>query len=132
MAEFESSVITLHRRVSLAGITSGTISSLAPIAHVAFGDGGTDSSGHPIIPSETQTALTRELARYQIDEVRHPLTPPTMARYAVTIPAGDLSGARINEAALVDANGNLCAIKTFSDKGKDPGLAMQFELDDEF
>ena len=35
---------------------------LAVITHVAFGSGGVNVSGEPIVPTETQTALSSELA----------------------------------------------------------------------
>ena len=129
---FENSVITLHRRISLCKITSGAASALAPITHVAFGDGGTDTNGNPLIPSGDQTTLNNEIAQYPISSVTYPLTPPTTARYTVTIPAADLPSARISEAALVDSDGNLCAIKNFYVKGKDPGIAFEFTFDDQF
>ena len=131
-ATFENSVVTLHRRISLCKVTSGAVSILAPITHVAFGDGGTDANGDPLLPSGTQTSLNNELAQYEISSVTYPLDPPTTARYTVTIPAADLPSARISEAALVDSDGNLCAIKNFYAKGKDPGIAFEFTFDDQF
>jgi len=100
------------------------------ITKVAFGDGGVDANGDPISPSETQTALNNEIARYDIDSVEYP--DDTTARYTVTIQANDLIGKKINEAALVDGNGNLCAIKNMYSKQKDEGVAFTFTFDDEF
>jgi len=118
---------------------------MSPITTVAFGSGGVDDNKDPIPPRETQTALTNEVARYPIDSVDYPDTPPptasslwdevtggTTARYIVTIPAADLAGVRINEAGLLDSEGNLCAIQTFYDKGKDGGLAFRFTFLDKF
>ncbi len=59
---------------------------LAVITHVAFGSGGVNVSGEPIVPTETQTALNSELARYEVESVTYP--DETTARYTVTIPKG--------------------------------------------
>lgn len=126
----ENSVITKARRISLCKITSGAISTVSPITKIAFGDGGVDASGTPIPPSETQTALKHEIARYPIDSVEYPVD--TTARYNVTIPKADLAGEKISEAALVDENGALCAIKTMYVKQKDDGVSFSFTFDDEF
>jgi hypothetical protein len=128
----ENSVITLYRREVLTQATSGGINTpIPPITQIAFGDGGVDGGGDPVPPSGVATALTHEVARYNIDAPpTYPVT--TTARYVVTIPANDLIGATINEAALVDQTGALCAIKTMFSKGKDSGVVFTFTFDDEF
>ena len=126
----DTSIITKARRIDLCKITSGGIGVLSPITHVAFGDGGLNASGNPISPSELQTSLMHEIARYPIDSVTYPVE--TTARYVVTIPSGDLDGAEISEAALVDGDGKLCAIKTMYKKKKDDGVIFSFTFDDEF
>ena len=128
----KNSVITLHRRVQLCLVTSGEIPSIAPITHIAFGDGGVDSNGDPIPPIETQVALNNYVGMYPIARVTYPLTPPTTARYTAIIPAMDLVSVPISEAALVDADGYLHAIKTFYIKRKDGGVTFTFDFDDEF
>lgn len=129
MAE-HSGVITLYRRVKLAQITSGEITKLAPIKHIAFGDGGTDGSGNVLIPSETQTELRREFCRYEIDNVAYPVN--TTARYTVTIPKGEQTGRSFSEMGLIDGDGMLCGIKNMLTKQKDEDLIFTFEFDDEF
>jgi hypothetical protein len=126
----ENSVITKYRRQKLCQITSGAIDVLAPITQIAFGDGGVDSDGDPIAPVDTASSLGHELVRYNIDSVAYPVN--TTARYTVTIPAADLDGAAISEAALVDLDGQLCAIKTMYVKRKDEGVTFSFTFDDEF
>jgi len=127
-----NSVITIFRREQLCRITSGAVSTIAPITHVSFGIGGTNANGDPIRPSETQKALNNQIAIYPISSITYPHEPNTVARYNVTIPAADLPGARISEAGLVDADGNLHAIQNFYDKGKDPGVPFSFAFDDKF
>ena len=123
-------VITNLRRERLCKITSGAISALPAIIHVAFGDGGVDESGAVIPPTGSQTALRHELGRYPVDSVTYPVA--TTARYTVTIPANALAGAQISEAALVDADGGLCAIRNMLPKGKDADVTFTFTFDDEF
>ena len=114
-----TAVITDLRRKNLCRITSGAITSLPAIAQVAFGDGGADEQGEPKAPMGSQTALNHEIGRYD-------------ARYTVTIPADELAGVSISEAALVDAEGNLCAVKNMYPKGKDADVTFTFTFDDEF
>lgn len=125
-----TSVITTYRRKSLCQITSGAVATIPKITHIVFGNGGTDSKGEPIAPVESDTALKNQTARYSIDGVSYPVG--TTARYVVTIPLNDMAGEIINEAALVDEAGKLCAIKTMYDKRKDDGVIFTFTFDDEF
>lgn len=126
----ENSVITRTRRVKICQASSDVSKPLAPVTHIAFGDGGVDESGEPLAPTETQEALNNEIARYPIDSVTYP--EDTTARYAVTIPKDALTGEAISEAALIDSDGDLAAIKNMYEKRKDAGVAFTFEYDDEF
>lgn len=130
MANNSTSVITRARRINLAMITRGAVSSIPKITHIAFGDGGVNEAGEPIQPNETQEALQHEVGRYEIDSVISPVE--TTNRYTVTIPEADLNGVNINEMALVDADGVLSAIKTMYNKRKDEDVKFTFEFDDEF
>ncbi len=118
-------VVTDYRREQLCKITSGMITTIPKITHIAFGSGGVNN-----VPVRTQIALIKEEGRYEIDSVSYPA--PTTARYTVTIPEDDLDGASISEAALVDENGELCTIRNMLPKGKDSGMAFVFTFDDEF
>lgn len=130
MASSATSVMTRARRVNLAKITSGAVSSIPEITHIAFGDGGVGEDGQPLQPNELQTTLNHEIGRYEIDSVTNPVE--TTNRYTITIPESDLNGKNINEMALVDADGQLAAVKTFLNKGKDEDVEFTFEFDDEF
>lgn len=126
----ENSVITRTRRIKFCLASSDPARPLPVITHIAFGSGGVNLSGEPVAPSEAQTALNAEIARYPVDSVSYP--EETTARYAVTIPKDDLPGEIINEAALVDSDGDVAAIKTMYSKQKDGGVTFTFEFDDEF
>lgn len=126
----DNSVITRTRRIKFCLASSDAAKPLPVITHIAFGSGGVNISGEPIAPSETQTALNTEIARYPVGSVTYP--EETTARYAVTIPRDDLAGEIINEAALVDSDGDVAAIKTMYSKQKDAGVSFTFEFDDEF
>lgn len=126
----ENSVITKTRRRKLCLAASDPAKPLPVITHVAFGSGGVDASGVPVPPSETQAALCKEIARYAVENVTYP--EETTARYSVTIPKYELVGAEINEAALVDSEGDIAAFKTMFTKKKDEDVSFTFEFDDEF
>lgn len=125
-----TSVVMKARRKKLAEITSGKITSMAAVTHVAVGDGGVNDANEPRQPNEAQTALFHELKRYPIEEIAYPIE--TTARYVVTIPEPDLIGAKISEIGLIDADGVLCAMKTMYVKQKDAHVKFTFEFDDEF
>lgn len=126
----ENSVITKTRRRKLCMAASDPEKPLAVITHVAFGNGGVNESGEPLVPLKTQTALNSELVRYEVESVTYPAE--TTARYAVTIPKDAMVGEEINEAALVDSDGDVVAIKTMYPKKKDEDVSFTFEFDDEF
>ena len=50
----------------------------------------------------------------------------------LTIPRDKHAGVSFSEAALVDSNGTLCAIKNMYPKRKDADVTFVFEFDDEF
>lgn len=130
MASSSTSVITRARRINLAKITRGAVSTIPKITHIAFGDGGVNEEGAPIQPVETMQALGHEVKRYAIDSVSNPVE--TTNRYTVTIPKNEMNGASISEMALIDADGVFAAVKTFLPKGKDEDVEFTFEFDDEF
>lgn len=131
MAQTNFTVITDYRREMLCKITSGAITALPPVTHIAFGDGGTGDDGQPLDPAGTQEALNHEVGRYALDA--KPVYPvSTTARYTATIPKADLPGVNISEAALVDGDGKLCAIRNMLPKGKDGDVEFIFTFDDEF
>ena len=130
MASKTTSVITRARRINLAKITRGAVSTIPRVAYIAFGDAGVDASGQPIQPDETWQALGHEVARYEIDSVTNPVE--TTNRYTVTIHEDQLNGVSISEMALIDEAGVFAAVKTFLLKGKDADVKFVFEFDDEF
>lgn len=123
-------MITKIRRINLTKITSGAVDTIAPITHIAVGDGGLDSNGEPKITEDTQISLFNEVAQFSINEITYPID--TTARYSITIGDNDLVGVRISEIGLIDGNGELCAIKTMYEKVKDDFVEFVFEFDDEF
>lgn len=125
-----TSVITVARRKKLCQATSGATPTIAAITEIAFGDGGSDENGEPLAPSSTQTALKHEIGRYAVENITYP--QETTATYTVSIPKGELVGKQISEAALVDADGDLCAVKNMYPKGKDEDVEFTFTFDDEF
>ena len=126
----ETSIITKKRRILLCQITSGAITTLPKITHIALGTGGVNEDGEPLIPSDLQTALNSQVGQYEIEPVAYPME--TTARYTITVPEHELVGEKISEAGLIDAEGNLCAIKNMYVKQKDEGVTFTFTFDDEF
>ncbi|WP_242875931.1 phage tail-collar fiber domain-containing protein [Cellulosilyticum sp. I15G10I2] len=103
---------------------------LPPISQMAFGRGGVDAAGNIKQPLAAQTALNDEIARKDIESYSFPIL--TTCRYVCRLVRGELAGEDISEIALIDAEGDIVAIKNFKAKGKDSDIEMIFELDDEF
>ena len=125
-----NSVHTLYRPKSLAQITSGAIASLPKIAYIALGTGGVNEGGEVIPPAESQTALKAEAGRYPVGPVEYPVE--TTARYSITVPESELAGVAVSELGLLDAEGNLCAVRNCSPKIKDADEEFTFEFEDAF
>ena len=112
-------IITKTARKKLVQARAGAIT-LPKIVGMAFGSGGVDSAGNVISPSETQTALKKELLRKPI------------SRYECTLGESELAGQYISEIGLYDSQGDIVCIKTFTKKGKDDDIEMTYTLDDVF
>ncbi len=106
------------------------IAPLPKIVGMAFGDGAKNSAGAIIAPKADQTVLHRELLRKKIDGYK--AVSKLVYRYTCTLTEAELANKYINEIALYDADGDLIAIKSFLDKGKDDDQEMGFEIDDTF
>lgn len=105
------------------------IAPLPRIVGMAFGDGAAQN-GVVEPPDADIPSLKHELYRQENDGYQ--VISDTCIRYTCTLEKGTLKGSRINEMALYDADGDLVAIKSFMDKGKDEDIEMAFEIDDIF
>jgi len=103
---------------------------LPKITGMAFGTGGVNASGTPIAPTRDMTSLRNEVFRKNIDG--YTFTSDLICRYACTLAEAECAGKSISEIALVDAAGDLIAIKSFLAKGKDEDMQMTFQIDDQF
>lgn len=122
-------IITEAAREKICKARAGEIK-LPKIIGMAFGDGGTDSSGNIIPPADGQSGLTNELLRKEIDG--YSFINKTACRYTCTLSENELANTYISELGLYDEDGDLVCIKTFMRKGKDDDLEMAFEIDDVF
>lgn len=105
------------------------IAPLPSIVGMAFGDGAVQNGA--VEPPDADTpSLKHELYRQENDGYQ--IVSDTCIRYTCTLEKSTLKGSRINEMALYDADGDLVAIKSFMDKGKDEDIEMAFEIDDIF
>ncbi len=122
-------VVTLAARKKIVRARAGEIT-LPKIVGFAFGDGGVDASGNPIMPTSEQAVLGHELLRKGIDG--YIMLSDTQCRYECTLSTGELADEDISEIAVYDEDGDLIAIKTFRPKGKDGDMEMLFQIDDIF
>ena len=124
-------IITVAARRKLVKARAGA-ASLPKITGMAFGDGGVDSDGHVVAPTEDQATLTHELFRKVIDGYEVLADETATIRYECTLSADELVGAEVSEIGLYDAEGDIACIKTFPRKGKDDDEEHTYSIDDIF
>lgn len=123
-------VITVAARQKLVQARAGAIT-LPKVVGMAFGDGGVDSSGTVIPPTENQQTLNNELYRKVIDKYTV-ASDGLSVRYECTLEESELAGEEISECGLYDEDGDIICIKTFTRKGKDDDVEQTYTLDDIF
>ncbi|MGL5947916.1 MAG: phage tail protein [Aeromonas sp.] len=112
----EAVVLQAYRRRMAAHAAGGE--PCAPIAFMAFGDGGHDPQSQVVLPpSELQEALNHELLRKPLSYIAQEDLLSVTGRGEMA--GNELIGAAISEVALVDADGNLLAVKNFAPKIKE-------------
>lgn len=124
-----NSVITVTAKKKMVRARKGEIA-LPVITGIAIGDGAIDEDGNLIPPSEGDQCLKNELLRREYSRCEK--VSDTCFRYRMELAADELAGKRINEAALYDAEGDLLAIRVFTEKPKDADMEMAFEYEDRF
>lgn len=122
-------IITVASRRKMVQARAGAIN-LPKIVGMAFGNGGVDSAGKVIAPTENQSGLTSEIYRKEIDQYSFP--EETTCRYECTLSESELAGEEISEIGLYDEEGDIVCIKTFTRKGKDDDVEQTYVLDDIF
>ena len=122
-------IITKKSREKLVKARAGAIQ-LPKIVGMVFGDGGVDASGNVIPPAESQSGLTNEIFRKELD--RYSFPADTTCRYECTLTESELAGEEISEIGLYDSEGDVVCIKTFKRKGKDDDVEQTYTLDDIF
>lgn len=129
MSANQNVVITTAARTKMVKARAGDIT-LPKIVKMAFGNGGVNSGGEVMPPSDTQTELLGELYRKDIDSHSYP--SDTTCRYTCTLTESELAGQSISEIGLVDEEGDVLCIKTFLAKGKDSDVEQTYTIDDIF
>lgn len=105
-------------------------SPLPPFGYIAFGDGGHAADLTPRAPNADAARLTHELLRKPLASITQP-TPYTVACEGRLEP-GELTGAYVSEAALLDADGQIVAIKTFAPKIREADELYQIFIEPRF
>lgn len=123
------SIVTDIAREKMLKARAG-IAPLPRIVGMVFGDGAKNAEDGVIAPAAEQNELRHELMRKEID--RFEVAERFIYRYFCTLTEGELANKYINEVALYDEDGDLIAIKSFLDKGKDDDQEMGFTIDDTF
>jgi len=99
---------------------------LPAVAQMAFGDGGHDAAENPKPVPSSRTALFHERLRKVCAAIVQINASEVQA--TAYIEEAELVGVAISEAALVDAAGNLIAMKTFAPKHKEADERIEIKL----
>lgn len=128
-----ANVKTNKGREKMAKAHNGT-AALPAIVTMVFGTGGVDGAGNPRGLTGSETSLFTQVIQKTGAQVTKTFPNPYTARYTCTLDADvdSLIGRNINEAGLVDAAGDLIAIKTFTNKGMEARTIIEFDYDAEF
>lgn len=105
-------------------------SPLPPFGFMAFGDGGHHADLTPKVPDPDATGLVHELLRTPLSSLSQPT--PYMVACEGRIHAGELTGAYVSEAALLDEDGQVVAIKTFAPKIREADELYQVFIEPRF
>lgn len=124
-----NAIITKIGREKLLKARKGLIS-LPAITGIVLGDAGVDASGNVKNLDEDTLLLEHEIFRKPYDNFTD--VGNYTYRYAVTLGKTELVGKKISEIGLYDSDGDIICIRHFSDKQKDEGMEMIFEVDDKF
>ncbi len=124
-------VITATARRKLCMAHAGD-KPLPVITRMAWGNGGIDGEGQPIITTGEETSLYGELLSKDVETHVYVNDGQTTCRYTATLEAGELTGEEISEMGLFDAEGDLVAYRTFLRKGKDADIPQIYDMDEIF
>lgn len=124
-------VITVTARRKLCMAHAGD-KALPIITRMAWGNGGIDGEGQPLLTTGEETGLYQELLSKEIESHTYVNEEQTTCRYTATLEAGELTGEEISEMGLYDAEGDLVAYRTFLRKGKDADIPQIYDMDEIF
>lgn len=121
-------VITVTGRKKLCMALAGD-AELPVITRMAWGDGGVDSDGQPLGATGNEIGLYNELLVKDVESHEYINDEQTTCRYSCILEAGELSGKKISEMGLYDADGDLIAYRNFFQKGKDADIPQIYKMD---
>lgn len=128
--DMSESIVTNLAKGKTVKARAGITDILPKIVGMAFGNGAKEGDGYRV-PLPTDISLQNELLRQGIDNATLQEDGISVL-YTCTLAKETLGGETINEIGLYDEDGDLVAIKSFSDKGKDNDMEMIFHVLDKF
>lgn len=117
------SVITKTRRKKMAE-ASHTSGKIAKITHIALGSGGVNGDGTVIVPLAENVALKNEVVRKPYTSSTK--TSETSYEYTIKLEENELVGVFISEMALIDADGDVVALRSFGLRSRDMEKAKEY------
>ena len=123
----QNDVVSLELRKRLTRVLSGDLQKLSPAKYIALGTGGQDGDGNILPPADTQTELRHKVGQYSVGAPVYP--SDTTVQYSVVIPEGELTGAGLNEMALVAEDGTFYMMRSTLAKFKEENEEFEFSID---
>lgn len=107
--------------------STGTI---PKITHIAFGTGGVDGNGNPIMPEADANALRHEVFRVPVETIEYP--QPYKADIIIEITGADYNDIPLSEFGAVDAAGDFVGFQSFKTITKQDNVLLRFHWQCEF
>lgn len=103
------------------------------ITHIGWGDGGVDSGGTVLMPSDELTQVAGEFRKTEVITSSLPTDDGMKVRFKGELYSDESTvGKKLSTCGIYDSNGNLIAIKNFTIKTLDEDTKFTVEWDEQF
>lgn len=117
-------IVTTNKVRAKLARALGVTGRLPIVTHMAFGTGGVTADNVPIAPTPDMNALRREVFRIPVSEVTFPV--PTTVQFLAELSLPAHNGHELSELAIVDEDGDLVGIQSFSIITKQDRVTLKF------
>lgn len=103
------------------------------ITHIGWGDGGVDSGGSVLMPTEDLTQVQGEFRKTEVITSTLPTEDGMKVRFKSELHSDESTlGTKLSTCGIYDSEGNLIAVKNFTIKTLDEDTKFTVEWDEQF